>query len=212
MTNHFAMLPKVPHTEAHKSDWSAPSQVTLMKGTTRWPSKVTNVVWQILVIWGEEELAKGPVGKWGGRNLPTQWMHLILLTQIFFIFRSDTAKKNWNDTQKYLEALVKKYTKYGWCFPLSGRVQSCLDSVGMGVPLVRNTEPRKVLWNRSKTRSHWFHQVLVAFLAPFWRPGHIAGDIVCPWKPHRLWNRKTSNTVTKQCWGPIKRARGKGLE
>lgn len=180
MTNHSAMLPKVPHTEAYKSGWSASPQVTLMRGTTRWPSKVTDVVWQISVMWGEEELAKGPVGKWGGRNLPTQWMHLIPLTQIFFIFRSDSAKSNWDDIQKYLDELVNKYTKYGWCFPLPDRVQSCLDSVGMGVPWVRNTEPREVLWSRSKDRSHCFHQVSVAFLASSWRPGHFAGDIVCP--------------------------------
>lgn len=73
-------------------------------------------------------------------------MHLIPLTQVFFIFRSGSVNNNWMNIYSFVEDLVKKFEKYGFSksqgvFP-TGRVHSCLDSVGMGAPRVRSTEPR----------------------------------------------------------------------
>lgn len=46
--------------------------------------------------------------------LPTQWMHLIPLTQVFFIFRSGSVNNNWMNIYSFVEDLVKKFEKYGF--------------------------------------------------------------------------------------------------
>ena len=68
------------------------------------------------------------------------------LTQAFFIFRSGSVNNNWMNIYSFVEDLVKKFEKYDFSKSQSvsppGRVHSCLDSVGMGAPRVRSTEPR----------------------------------------------------------------------
>lgn len=41
-------------------------------------------------------------------------MHLIPLTQVFFIFRSGSVNNNWMNIYSFVEDLVKKFEKYGF--------------------------------------------------------------------------------------------------
>lgn len=75
-------------------------------------------------------------------NLPTARRCLIPLNQVFFVFRSDSMGNSWKDIHQLVQKMVKKYTKYGWCFALPGRVHSSSEVVGMEVPRARSTVPR----------------------------------------------------------------------
>lgn len=123
-----------------------------MNVTKEWPSDVTQVVWRASVL-KSGEISKGPARKWGDRNLPIQWLCLIPLTQVSFIFRSDNVKDNWNAIYKHVNKPVKKYTQYSWHFSLPGRVHNCLNSVETRVPRFRSTEPKVVFWSRRKEDS-----------------------------------------------------------
>ena len=65
------------------------------------------------------------------------------LTQVFFVFRSQKANNIWKDINKLVDEMVKKYTKYGWGFPLPGWAHSSLDLVVIEVSMIRSTEPRQ---------------------------------------------------------------------
>lgn len=83
---------------------------------------------------------------------PTRWTRLFPQTQISFVFRSDSVKHHWEDVYKFVEEVVKTYPKYGWCFPLPGRVHSCSPSVGSAGPWVGSTERRAVFRSREEAQ------------------------------------------------------------
>lgn len=82
------------------------------------------------------------------RNYPYTTDVTHLSDSCFFIFRSGSVNNNWMDIYDMVEDLVNKFDKYGFsvliecCFLLPDILQSSLDSVGMGIPPVKNTEPR----------------------------------------------------------------------
>ena len=106
-----------------------------------WPTEVTKRVWQPCATWDGEDFLKFLLESGEAETPPTVWMPLMPLTQVFFVFRSQKANNIWKDINKLVDEIVKKYTKYGWYFPLLGWVHSSLDLVVIEVPLVRGTEP-----------------------------------------------------------------------
>lgn len=97
-------------------------------------------MWQPCTTWDGKDLLKFLLESGEAETLPTGWMLLMFLTQIFFDFRSQKAKDIWEDICQLVDEIRMKYTKYG-CFPLLGCVHSSLDLVVIKVSMVRSTEP-----------------------------------------------------------------------
>ena len=117
-------MSQVGHLPYHSHWWKSPP---------RWPTEVANRVWQPSATRGREELLKRLLETGEAENLPTTRRCLIPLNQVFFVFRSNSEGNTWNEVCDLTEKLLKRFTKYGWCFPLPDRVHSSLQSVKMGV-------------------------------------------------------------------------------
>ena len=72
-------------------------------------------------------------GNWEADNLPTARGRLIPPNQVFLVFRSNGEGNTWNEICDLTERLLKRFTKYGWCFSLPDRAHSSLQSAKMGV-------------------------------------------------------------------------------
>ena len=66
-------------------------------------------------------------------NLPTARRRPIPPNQAFFVFRSPSQGNTWNEICDLTERLLKRFTKYGWCFSLPDRAHSSLQSAKVGV-------------------------------------------------------------------------------
>ena len=112
------------------------------KSPPGWPSEVAKARWRSSATRGGEELLKRLLETGKAENLPTKRRCLIPLNQVFFVFRSDSMGNSWKDIHQLVEKMMKKYTKYGWHFPLPGRAHSSSEVVGTEVPRVGSTVPR----------------------------------------------------------------------
>ena len=69
-------------------------------------------MWQPFATWDGEDLLKCLLEAREAETLPTGWMRLIPLTQVFFVFRSQKANATWKDIYELVDEIVEKYTKY----------------------------------------------------------------------------------------------------
>lgn len=145
---------KVTWSQGHRPGYSTSPPFTLMKITTRVVG-----MWQASVMWDAEELAKGTMGG-GDRNcFPDDCLSSLWLKSLFSGQTMQTAfgRTFINLWMIWWRGFQSKASPCSRVFSSARRIHSCLDSVGMGVPQARSTEPMVVFWKREKGKSHWFH-------------------------------------------------------